>query len=1119
MRIYLFVLFTGIIISCTRSPRFELLDFKQTGIDFNNTIVETDSFNILTYENIYNGAGLGIADLNNDGLPDLIFAGNQVSPKVYLNKGNFKFKDITSRFKGVGNDQWYCGISVVDINSDGWLDVYITSTGGGSPDRPNNRLWINSGIIDGEDPVFTEQAEKFGIADGGQSAAAAFFDYDQDGDLDLYTLNNALSERMNTSYRVKVSDGSSPNNDKLFNNNGDGTFTEVTTKAGIVFEGFGLGLALGDVNKDGFTDIYISNDYIANDILYINQGNGTFRNEIKEYFSYQTTSSMGNDMADINNDGNLDMFTLDMLPESYYKRKQTINGFSYIYYLLDDEFGYERQYLRNMLHLHNGFLNGEMLPFSEVGQLMGIYQSEWSWSPLFADFDNDGDKDLFIANGYPRDLTDKDWVKYKPKNQGFSPSNEEIINMIPPVKVPNIAFENIGDAGFNKRTDWLPQIPSYSYGASFVDLDNDGDLDYVVNNVDDRAFIIRNNSVENSPVQSNFIRIRLIGEGLNTMGIGAKIEIWNEDNYQFTSHFLTRGYASSVDPTIHFGLSNHPAIDSIRVTWPSSGKTSTVKNIKANQTIEINEVSSDTTLFDLPPSVNGNLIFTKSQGVVNYTHEQNDFIDFMLNQKIIPHKFSQIGPCMAKGDIDGDGLEDIIIGATNKLPTTVLLRRGSKFIDTKFEGLTTIKEFSESDLAVLDIDGDGDNDVIIVAGGYESQKENIDQDHLYRAVAGGYDIQNESEYNHYLYENQNGAFIRKKLPVPPFLASVVRPFDWDHDGDIEFFIGSRVKKGKFPYANYSWFIDNDNGKLSLSDDSKILPGMVTDAIWTDYDNDGWEDLLVSLEWNSPVLIKNVNGKKMVPQAIPSLEKFHGFWYSLASGDFDQDGDEDYIVGNLGDNNRFSITEKYPFYLYAVDLDMDGILDPLITGFWKDKDGKYQEYPLNYLDELREQSGFFQTKFDDFASFSYRRFDEMLDENMSKQVEFRLHVNTTSSYILWNDLGRFRWEKLAVAVQYSPVKRIIVQDINDDNWPDIIMGGNDYTYEVGVGYYDANKGLVLINNGYLQEKGLPAFKVLSPSESGFFLQGMVESLLYIKGDTSMIIAGINREKIEVFKKMK
>ncbi len=1089
MKRYLLLFLPLVVISCSTKTRFKLLSSKSTGIDFENAIVETDSLNVMNFEYIYNGAGVGIADLNNDGLEDIIFTGNQVSPRVYLNKGHFKFKDITSDFVNLNDGQWYSGVAFVDINNDGWTDVYFTCTAYNQPGRRRNRFYICQGMQDNGRLLYIDKAKDYGIDDDSYTVHAAFFDYDLDGDLDLYLLNDWVNDRLSASYRPKVNDGTAVSNDDLYRNNGDGTFTNVTIPAGIIYEGFGLGIALGDVNKDGYPDIYISNDYISNDLLYINQGDGTFKNEIDKYISYQTKSSMGDDMADINNDGNPDILTLDMMPVPYYKKKQTINGFAYLYYLYDAKYGYEHQYLRNMLHLHNGFVNGKMIPFSEVGQIAGVYQTNWCWSPLFADYDNDGDKDLLVANGYPRDLTDKDWTNFKAQTWNFVASQDQLIKKAPPIKVSNIAFENEGNFRFVVKSDqWLNAPPSFSYGAAFADLDNDGDLDYVTNNLNDKAFVFKNMTRERNKGNSHYFRIKLKGKKGNTWALGAKIELWSEGTYQFQEHFLSRGYVSSVDPIVHFGLSGHTHVDSVKVTWPATGYVSYLRDIPADQVVEMNESDAVPPVRTTRKTVN-HLLFTETDSVIDYVHQQNDFIDFYGPQKIIPHKFSQIGPRMGKGDLNHDGLDDIIIGATNVLPTEVYLREGDTFKRTEMPGLTEPKAFSEADFAILDVDGDGDNDVVALAGGYEVP---------------------EDKYIHYLYVNDNGSFHRIKLPVPPFPASVVRVCDFDHDGDPDLFIGARIKKDNYPLSDESWILINDNGKFTSPETMGFDLGMVTDAVWSDYDGDGWKDLLVTREWNSVAVLKNMQGHGFKKQDIPEIASMHGIWFSIAAGDFDQDGDDDYILGNLGDNHRFTVSKKYPLRTYALDIDMNGTLDPIATGYWKDPKGVMTEYPINYMDELVGQSSYFQRKFSSYAAFSYVPFRQMFDSATMKRIEYTCYVNTTSSYILWNDGGHFRWEKLPRFAQVSPIKKMIVRDFNHDSLPDVILAGNDYSYEVSTGYFDANKGLVLFSN-----KGRPLSDLEKPPQTGLMLQGMVESLLYFDGDKPLVIVGFNRARSKAF----
>ena len=1087
MKLFLALAFGFFLISCNQTPdyRFQRLDASTTGIDFVNEIIEKDSFNILHNEYMYNGGGVGIGDLNNDSLPDVIFTANKTRSRIYLNKGDFKFQDITDRFKGLVSGQWLSGVVVVDINADGWKDVYLTSTMNDDPEMRRNQLWLNEGAgIDGL-PSFREAAAEFGIDDRGHSMHAAFLDFDLDGDLDLYVLNNVISKEVPTNYRPKLRDGSSPNNDHFYENLGNGKFRDITIQAGITIEGYGLGIAVTDFNKDRYPDLYISNDYISNDILYLNQRDGTFKDYSETYLSHQSRFSMGNDAADVNNDGNPEIITMDMMPEDYFRKKQTINGNSYYVYFNNQKYGYQNQYIRNMFHVHNGFLDSVMLPFSEQAQMAGVYQTEWSWSPLFADYDNDGDKDLLVTNGFPMDLTDKDFTNYKAEYFGSLITEEELLARIPIVKVSNYAFENTGDLKFQNVTEsWGMKIPSFSNGAAFVDLDLDGDLDYVVNNIDDPAFVYKNLTNDSKEKNHFWIRIDVKGSGLNPDAIGAYAEVWSNGNYQFLEKNLSRGYISSVDPILHFGLGGQEKIDSIRVTWPQTELKVVLKNPAVNQIIRVDPASAVKTKLSVPKS-KSNPLFKRTDQILSYPHSETDYVDFFQGQAVMQHKFSMIGPVIKSADLDGDDSDEILIGAGFGHPAVAFATKNGKYLPYEIAGWSGERETQTADLLMLDIDNDADIDMIEIAGGYSQEDP--------------------TKYQHILFRNQNGKYLKEPLPIPSFIGSVVRAEDVDRDGDLDLFIGQRVNRKNFPYAGSSWMLINQGG--SFNPQSYDLE-MVTDAAFTDLDGDGWKDLVVTRELNSITWMKNNSGKGFVISEKPEWAGLHGFWESITVADLDRNGSEDLLFGNLGDNHRFTISDSYPFRVYGVDLDKNGVVDPVCTSYWKDKDGIMTEYPVNYMDELFAQSPYFRKLFTSYTTFSYTPMNQIYGNDTIAQRRIR-YSNFTKSLMFWNEKGKLIRQELPSTLQNTPLKKTLIYDFTGDGRIDILIAGNDHSFDVSTGNYDAGRGMILTVNSERQ------LGVLQPAQTGLSVMGQVNSLTLVKGASPIVVFGINRKPVQAY----
>ncbi|MCW5911195.1 MAG: VCBS repeat-containing protein [Cyclobacteriaceae bacterium] len=1093
MRLCFFVIILLVFFSCEKKNTgtlFRVLSPGETGIDFINRIEESDTFNILTYEYIYNGGGVAVADFNNDALPDIFFTGNQVLNRLYLNQGNLKFKDVTEEAGVNVTGRWNSGVTVVDINNDGWPDVYVCATAHPDAARRRNMLFVNTGTNSAGVPVFKEMAAAYNIDYPGNSVAATFFDYDKDGDLDLYILENVMLQGTPITYREKIKDGTAANSDKLFRND-NGFFTDVSIEAGIVYEGYGLGLTIQDFNNDSWPDIYVSNDYLSNDVLYINLKNGKFANETALSLGHQSNFSMGNDAGDINNDGLPDLITLDMLPEGSDRKKSTISNKMYQSYLNNEAFGYEYQHVRNMLQLNTA---DNELRFSEIGQLAGIHQTEWSWSALLADFDNDGWRDLVVTNGFPKDITDRDFGNYRSEVLNVA-SPLRMIDSIPVVKVPNYAFKNNGDLTFTDvSTAWGLDQPSFSNGAAFADLDNDGDLDYIVNNINGSAFLYENrlNNQHNRSKSSHFLRIDFEGPGQNTKGLGSKVYVYYGPNQQYYEHYTFRGYLSSVEGIAHFGLGQSTMVDSVRIIWPD-GKQQTLKSVPADRKITVSYQNATEAKPAAGAVVDKLLVESAGETGIMFRHQQRDIIDFNI-QRTIPHKFSQFGPALAVGDVNGDGLEDLYVGGSTGIEGRFFIQNkdGKYTPGQKIMGSTRSTE--ETGALLFDFDNDGDLDLYLARGGFEQEEGAV--------------------YQSDLYINHNGTFTLSSelLPEMKTSTSCVRAADFDDDGDLDLFIGSRVIPGSYPLPPRSYILKYDNGRyIDVTD--QVCPelmnlGMVTDAIWTDYDNNGTPDLVVVGELMAITVFKNEHGK--LSKVHTPLDNYVGWWNSITGADFDQDGDIDYVVGNLGLNNWYKVSDKKPLRVFAKDLDNNGSIEALLFCYTKMTDGTEQLCPVHFWDELNQQSPRFRRQFKKYRYFSRSTWETLLSENDKKDAYIR-DVNYAASVYVENlGNGNFQIHELPVDAQLAPVNGILAVDVNGDSWLDLLLVGNDYGNEVFIGRYDALTGVTLIND----TKG--GFKTEKPAASGFYVPHDAKALVRIsKPGGDLVVASQNRDSLRVF----
>ena len=1076
---------------------FSLLGPETTGIDFVNAIQNEKDFNIFKYRNFYNGGGVAIGDINNDGLADIYLTANMGQNKLYLNKGDFKFEDITEKAGVAGDKPWSTGVVMADVNADGLLDIYVSNAGNMEGDNHDNDLYINNG-----DLTFTEKAEQYNLAKTGFSTQASFFDYDKDGDLDVYILNNSnvpvsglgYAEQRDTRAEnwENVPDIFKGVGDLLMRNDGD-TFTDVSEEAGIYGSliGFGLGVMVTDINNDLWPDIYISNDFYERDYLYINQQDGTFSEEIKDWTSHLSLSAMGVDISDVNNDGLQDIFITDMLPEPEERVKSVMEFDSYNVYKLKQSKDFYQQFIQNTLQINNG--NGS---FSETAYYSGVDATDWSWAGLLVDLDNDGYRDIYVTNGINHDLTDLDFVDFfaneiiqKMALTGKRQAIDSIINKMPKKPLVNAVYRNKKDLKFeNAATLWGLDQPGMSNGSAYGDLDNDGDLDLVVNNVNMQAFVYRNEAEEQT--QNRYLNISFKGGEKNPFAVGASVRLYFDNQQIYQELYPVRGFQSSMDYEMTIGLGQTQKLDSLRVLWPND-KTQLLTDVATNQTLNLNQAEATETFVPRKQNAGPQLLTELSNNNLK-ANPENAYNDFDY-EGLIAKKLSQEGPALAVGDVNGDGNDDVFVGAPSGSVATLYLHSGDGKLTPKNQAVFTADDYFEDTAAALfDADGDGDLDLLVASGGNEVDKKELFQPRLY-------------------LNDGKGNFTKSPNELPSAFQnmSVVAPNDFDGDGDIDVFIGSRSVVGVYGVDPQQLFLENTGNGIFVDATERLAydlkdAGMVTDALWLDIDGNGFDDLITVSEWGTPHIYRN-SGRRLSEKE-SNLSDKTGWWNTLAATDIDNDGDMDLVLGNEGENLHYLPTVENPMVMYINDFDNNGTIEQITT---MRKNGK--DYPLHQKKEITAQMSSLKKQNLKASDYARRFIDEIVSPESLKNA-IKKEVSYSQSVIAINDgKGNFSFKALPYQTQLSCVCDILATDLNKDGLADLIMAGNNFEFKPQYSQLDANYGNVLLNTGG------DNFDWQNYSKSGFFVKDEVKQLATFsdKNGNTFVIAAINDKKPKIF----